>query len=270
MKKILLILPILGTCSYLFGQAPEINVHAMQEQGTKDVFIEFNASGKEGENELYYEVWFRQNSAFDWSQVSSLENAFDATPVDAVEGDFNGEWKRFSYKRGLTPWMEMVNLRWKAGTDVPGISSQDAQIRIVGFYPKKDEFGSLLTQDQQVSGWNGIGEFGNNTTSGPDNNETPSVTYVRDYSDANNYNLNFDPDVNFEDAQFGSVENKMDTLMQGYAPIGSYYDDAGGVFYSVYELYDNFLLTNTGTNPPSGMGTFAVVGVSFIPVTQQF
>ena len=182
MKKILLILPILGTCSYLFGQAPEINVHAMQEQGTKDVFIEFNASGKEGENELYYEVWFRQNSAFDWSQVSSLENAFDASPVDAVEGDFNGEWKRFSYKRGLTPWMEMVNLRWKAGIDVPDISSQDAQIRIVGFYPKKDEFGSLLTQDQQVSGWNGIGEFGNNVNNNDTNgsNEELDVYYIDD------------------------------------------------------------------------------------------
>ena len=47
MKKILLLIPILGICSSLLAQAPQVlNVNANQVDGTKDVEINFDLTNK--------------------------------------------------------------------------------------------------------------------------------------------------------------------------------------------------------------------------------
>lgn len=279
MKKILFLLPFLGICSSLFAQAPQVqNVNAQQIEGTKDVDISFDISSRPGGATLNLEVWFKEGeSSSSWMKVRNVIDPLTGTPLpgNITVDEFGVETCHSLRIDGVTETLSNRSLMWQAGVDAPDVNTQDARIKLIAFYEKIDETtGTISPNDQQVSGFNGVDESGfsnpqedSNGTAGGDNNGTSGATYVRDYSDANNYPLSFDPAVNFEDAQYGSAQNKMDTIMQGFASLGSYYDDAGGVFYNVYELYDSFLYSNTGTNPPSGMGTFAVVGVSFIPVT---
>jgi len=48
---------------------------------------------------------------------------------------------------------------WDAGAESSELKSDDAVIKIIAFYPKKDEFGSERPVNEQVSGWGGVGEF---------------------------------------------------------------------------------------------------------------
>lgn len=181
MKKILLLLPIIGICSSLFAQAPKVeNVQAQQMVGTKDVQITFQCSAKAGESSLNFEVWYRENlSQTQW------ERAFDLRKVDdtffVVNDELNpdtGDYTFYSHKLdGITEALLNQTVVWKAGIDAPDVSTSEAQVRVIAFYDKTDEYGTV-NPSAQVSGWNGIDD-GNgsntsdsNSTAGTDTNST--------------------------------------------------------------------------------------------------
>jgi len=80
MKKILFLIPLIGICSSLLAQAPQVtNVQAQQTEGTKDVAISFELTGKG--YPVYGEVWFKENDSMTiWTKVSSIFS--EITPVD--------------------------------------------------------------------------------------------------------------------------------------------------------------------------------------------
>ena len=171
MKKILLLLPIIGICSSLFAQAPKVeNVNANQKEGTKFVIIKADMSGKEDPNGpiMFIEVWFKQSAAeTTWQKVNNLSemaNEFD-DPSSATElpanFSFNGfENQNVSYHlNGMGSAFTSKVFVWDAGAETSEYKSDDAIIKIIAFYPKKDEFGSDAPIDLQVSGWDGVGEF---------------------------------------------------------------------------------------------------------------
>jgi hypothetical protein len=175
MKKILLLLPIIGICSSLFAQAPKVeNVNANQKEGTKFVIIKADISGKEdpggavGGVQIFFEVWFKQTAAeTSWQKVSNLReiaNEFDdpnfATELAANES-FNGtEYQKVSYHLNeVGSALTSKVFVWDAGAETSEYKSDDAMIKIIAFYPKMDESGSVAPIDLQVSGWDGTGEF---------------------------------------------------------------------------------------------------------------
>jgi hypothetical protein len=175
MKKILLLLPIIGICSSLFAQAPQVqNVNANQKEGTKFVIIQADISGKEdpggafGGSMMFFEVWFKQAAAeTSWQKVSNLkematagDDPTSATDIPANES-FNGaEYQKFSYHlNGVGSALTPKVFVWDAGAEISEYKSDDAVIKIIAFYPKKEEFGGDKPADQQVSGWDGTGEF---------------------------------------------------------------------------------------------------------------
>jgi len=83
MKKILFLIPLLGICSSLFAQAPQVtNVQAEQIVGTKDVQVSFELTGKPGADLCFIEAWFKADSTqTQWQQVNNI-------PYDA--GNPNG------------------------------------------------------------------------------------------------------------------------------------------------------------------------------------
>jgi len=177
MKKILLLLPIIGICSSLFAQAPKVeNVNANQKEGTKFVIIKADISGKEdpggafGGSMMFFEVWFKQSAAeTTWQKVSNLSemaNEFDdpstASEIAANESDdgFGGFQKVSYHLNGVGSALTSKVFVWNAGAESSEFQSSDAVIKIIAFYPKQDaEFGGEKPLDQQVSGWNGVGEF---------------------------------------------------------------------------------------------------------------
>jgi len=92
MKKILLLLPIIGICSSLLAQAPKVeNVVANQKEGTKFVIINADISGKDDPggavsgSMMYMEVWFKQTATETlWQKVSNLKEMYtiDSDPND--------------------------------------------------------------------------------------------------------------------------------------------------------------------------------------------
>ena len=175
MKKILILLPIIGICSSLFAQAPKVeNINAQQKEGTKFVIITADISGKDvagfGPAPMFFEVWFKPTVAeTTWHKVSNLSgmaNEFD-DPSSAVEltggesfDSESGTYQKVSFQlNGVGPAMVKNVFVWDAGAESGEFKSDDAVIKIIAFYPKKDEFGTENPPEQQVSGWNGIGEF---------------------------------------------------------------------------------------------------------------
>ena len=68
MKKILFLIPLFGICSSLLAQAPTVtNVQAEQLQGTKDVAISFELTGKDSgggtDSIVYGEFWFKETES---------------------------------------------------------------------------------------------------------------------------------------------------------------------------------------------------------------
>ena len=176
MKKILILLPIIGICSSLFAQAPQVqNVNANQKEGTKFVIIKADISGKDdpggfgGGVQMYFEVWFKQTAAeTTWQKVSNLsEMAYEfddpstATELAANEVDVGfGDFQKVSFHlNGVNSELTSKVFVWNAGSETSEYKSDDAIIKIIAFYPKTDEFGSPKPLSEQVSGWNGEGEF---------------------------------------------------------------------------------------------------------------
>ena len=177
MKKILLLLPIIGICSSLFAQAPQVqNVNANQKGGTKFVIVSADISGKEdpggagGGSMMFMEVWFKQTAAeTSWKKVSNLKElaSVDDDPNAAVELASNesfdpatGTYVKSSFHlNGIGSALTSKIFAWDAGAESSEYKSDDAIIKIIAFYPKKDEFGGDKPYNEQVSGWDGIGEF---------------------------------------------------------------------------------------------------------------
>jgi hypothetical protein len=184
MKKILFLIPLLGICSTLLAQAPTVtNVQAEQTQGTKDVTISFELTGKDSGGGtgswIYGEVWFKESDSMTtWTQVSSV-GAFDApsgTFMSANLNAWNDDTSTYTDyptitlgEAGLSPVTR--NFIWNAGDDAPNINTADAKIRIIAFYPKTEEWGTEKPAAEQTSGWNGEGNFGGSGGS-PDGNGT--------------------------------------------------------------------------------------------------
>ena len=180
MKKILLLLPIIGICSSLFAQAPKVeNVNANQKEGTKFVIISADISGKDddpaggGGSMMYFEVWFKETAAeTSWQRVSNLKEMYNVDsdpndPAGAFELPANeafdsatGTYVKASFHlNGVGSALTSKIFAWDAGAEPAEFKSDDAVIKIIAFYPKKDEYGSLKVNEQQISGWDGIGEF---------------------------------------------------------------------------------------------------------------
>lgn len=173
MKKILLIIPIIGICSSLLAQAPQVqNVNANQKEGTKFVIIQADISGKSDfpgfGSMMFFEVWFKQTAAeTSWQKVSNLKemSSADDDPTNATEiaanESFNGaEYQKISYHlNGVDSALTTKVFVWDAGAEISEYKSDDAVIKIIAFYPKKDENESDKPADQQDSGWDGNGEF---------------------------------------------------------------------------------------------------------------
>lgn len=172
MKKILLLFSIVGICSSLLAQAPQVtNVNASQIDGTKDVSINFDISAKEGVTDLNIEVWFKESPELSqWSQVEALFNEAGDLPLEANgnEDPVSYEWTTYSHKiSGLGPNPVNMTITWRAGDDAPDINTPDAQIRIVAFYTKLDEADATpLDASGQISGWDGFDHEGDSPGTG--------------------------------------------------------------------------------------------------------
>jgi len=272
MKKILFLIPLIGICSSLLAQAPQVtNVQAEQVPGTKEVQVNFDLTGKVGSAFCFIEIWFKSESAqTQWQQVTSiLTDGF--SPDGLQELTFVDSWDEFgnpeqgkAFTTSAGEWAEVKSFIWNAGEDVPDIQTADAQIRIIAFYPKEDEFGTPHPDDQQVSGWDGIGDFGGSGGTPDGNGTSPSGdVYVRDHADTNSYLASFDPEwPNLRDRIQGQY---------GISPIApeGYFSDVDQMHYDVFELSDSIVDQLTGVMPPSGMLVCAVVGDFLIPVMLQ-
>jgi hypothetical protein len=176
MKKILILLPIIGICSSLFAQAPVVqNINAEQKDGTKFVIIKADISGKDDPGGSPYgvpmniEVWFKQTAAeTTWQKINNLKQMISETDDPGIASDlaanesddgFGGMQKVSFQVSGVGSALTPKVFAWDAGAESSEFQSSDAVIRIIAFYPKMDEFGSEKPADQQVSGWNGYGEF---------------------------------------------------------------------------------------------------------------
>ena len=214
MKKILFLIPLLGICSSLLAQAPTVtNVQAGQTQGTKDVAISFELTGKDsggGTGSIVYgEVWFKETeSKTTWTKVSTVGSIdeFSGTfssanlmEYDPDTGTETGYPTIFLGEAGLSPVAK--NIIWNAGGDAPNINTADAKIRIIAFYPKMNEFDATeKPAAEQVSGWNGEGDFGGSGgspegdgTGSPGDSGTPIDSDGDGFSDADETAAGSDP-----------------------------------------------------------------------------
>ena len=214
MKKILFLIPLLGICSSLLAQAPTVtNVQAEQVQGTKDVAISFELTGKDsggGTGSIVYgEVWFKETeSKTTWTKVSTVgsidefsgtfnsANMLESDPETGTETFYPTLWLG---EAGLSPAAK--SFIWKAGDDAPNINTSDAKIRIIAFYPKMLEDGvTPKSMSEQTSGWNGEGNFGGsggsldgNGTDSPDGNGSSVDSDGDGFSDEEEINAGSDP-----------------------------------------------------------------------------
>ena len=278
MKKILFLIPLIGICSSLLAQAPQVtNVQAQQTEGTKDVAISFELTGKDsgdGTGSIVFgELWFKETeSKTTWTKVSTVGviDEFSPTfnPANLMEYDPD-TGTNTSYPTimlggaGVSPTTK--NFIWKAGDDAPNINTADAKIRIIAFYPKMNEDGvTEKPGGDQVSGWDGIGDFGGSGGTPDGNGTSPSGdVYVRDYADTNSYEPGYEP----------GYANLRDRIQEQYgiypiAPEG-YFSDVDQIHYDVFELSDSIVDQLTGIMPPSGILLCAVVGDILIPVMLQ-
>jgi len=222
MKKILFLIPLIGICSSLLAQAPQVtNVQAEQLNGTKDVAISFELTGKGAP--VHGEVWFKENDWMTtWTKVSSILKEIspgDLQPANITDYD-PASGTDTAYDSIHIGYAEIsptyLNFIWKAGDDVPNINTADAKIRIIAFYPKMNEDGATEKPPaDQVSGWNGEGDFGG-SGSNPDSNGTAGT-------DTNGTNEG--QDVYYLDStQVGEVTSYTRDIA-GYYAFEAFYDE---------------------------------------------
>lgn len=222
MKKILFLISLLGICSSMLAQAPTVtNVQAEQTQGTKDVAISFELTGKDSGggtgSMINGEVWFKESeSKTTWTKVSSVGT------IDQFSGTFTSanlsEWNPDTGTETLYPTFDLgeaglspvtKSLIWKAGDDAPNINTSDAKIRIIAFYPKMFDDASFKPMSEQTSDWNGEGDFGGsggspdgNGTGSPDGNGSAVDTDGDGFSDDEEIAAGSDP---YDPASFPQV-----------------------------------------------------------------
>ena len=222
MKKILFLIPLWGICSSLLAQAPQVtNVQAQQTEGTKDVAISFELTGKG--YPVYGEVWFKENDSMTiWTKVSSIFSEIspgDLQPANLTDFDpaSGTETAHDSIHIGYAEVSPTYrNFIWKAGDDVPNINTADAKIRIIAFYPKMNEDGATEKPPaDQVSGWNGEGDFGG-SGSNPDSNGTAGT-------DTNGTNEG--PDVYFLNPTQVGDATSYSREIAGYYAFEAFYDE---------------------------------------------
>jgi len=186
MKKILFLIPLIGICSTLLAQAPTVtNVQAEQTQGTKDVAISFELTGKDSGgvigSMIFGEVWFKESGSMTtWTKVSTVglfdefSGTFNPANIMGYDPDTGTETEYPTIALGVAGLSPVAkNIIWNAGDDAPNINTSDAKIRIIAFYPKMLEDGvTEKPMSEQTSGWNGEGNFGGSGGSGgsPDGN----------------------------------------------------------------------------------------------------
>jgi hypothetical protein len=199
MKKILFLIPFIGICSSLHAQAPTVaSVQAQQMEGTKDVQISFELTGKN--KPVHGEVWFKENNSMTtWTKVSSIFQEIspgDLQPAnledyDAASGTYISYPSIHIGIAKVTPTIK--NFIWKAGDDAPNINTADARIRIIVFYPKMNNDGvTEKSVADQVSGWNGEGDFGGSGVS-PDGDGSVVDTDGDGFSDDDEMAAGSDP-----------------------------------------------------------------------------
>jgi hypothetical protein len=185
MKKILFIIPLLGICASLLAQAPTVkNVQAEQIAGTKDVNIQAEFTGKlVGEYGAFVlgEVWFKKDEAdINWVQVQSLYG--ELAPGGGIQPLNMSEYDPGTGETNVYPTIDLGEisdatvsrtLTWKAGDDAPNINTSSAKIRIIAFYLKMEDDGVTPKPfSEQISGWNGEGDFGGSGGSSSDGNSS--------------------------------------------------------------------------------------------------
>jgi len=223
MKKILFLIPLLGICSSLLAQAPTVtNVQAEQTQGTKDVAISFELTGKDSgggtSSMIFGEVWFKESGSMTtWTKVSTVgsidefSGTFSSANLIGYDPDTGTETLYPTIllgEAGLSPVAK--NIIWNAGDDAPNINTSDAKIRIIAFYPKMLEDGfTEKPMSEQTSGWNGEGNFGgsggspeDNGTVSPGGSGTPIDSDGDGFSDADETAAGSDP---YDPASFPGV-----------------------------------------------------------------
>jgi hypothetical protein len=197
----------------MLAQAPTVtNVQAEQTQGTKDVTISFELTGKYSggatDSMIHGEVWFKESeSKTTWTKVSSVGT------IDQFSGTFTSanlsEWNPDTGTDTLYPTFDLgevglspvtKSLIWKAGDDAPNINTSDAKIRIIAFYPKMFDEATPKPMSEQTSGWNGEGDFGasggtpdGNGTGSPDGNGSAVDTDGDGFSDDEEIAAGSDP-----------------------------------------------------------------------------
>ena len=149
-------------------------MNAIQKEGTKYVIIKADISGKDDNGAMalvFFEVWFKLNDTdTDWTKVTNLKSLYSETDdpsavaeVPSNEGGIDpttGQMLPVSFHAGMIgPAVEPKIFAWDAGKQSENFKSNNAKIRIIAFYPKKDEFNTPRPDSEQVSGWNGTGEF---------------------------------------------------------------------------------------------------------------
>jgi len=252
MKKILFLIPLWGICSSLLAQAPQVtNVQAQQIAGTKDVSISLQLTGKLDESgfdhPVYGEVWFKEiESMTTWTKVSSISGETAPGTIESLNlFEYNPDTgENVSYPTivlgeiGDAP--KTKTLTWKAGDDAPNINTSSAKIRIIAFYPKMNEDG--VTEKpvaDQVSGWNGEGEFGGSGGSPDGNGSTPTAQFELDSIDsygAAGYSFFDASPGGADETSYGTAINKRDSILgnSGLTSVGSFND--GVQTYPVYDF----------------------------------
>jgi hypothetical protein len=163
MKKILLLIPILGICSSLLAQAPQVlNVNANQVDGTKDVLIEFEITNKaEYTEELHVELWYRTSPVqTQWERAMSLWQDSVSELPNNIDWDAEAQ-EDVIYSHRIPAGSDAPsarNIYWKAGDDAHEVKTDQAQVRVIVFYTKEGPDGAAPTPKDQVSGWDGFDE----------------------------------------------------------------------------------------------------------------